>query len=111
MRQALAGMLWSKQYYFFEADKWLEEHGVSLFAASVFGVRNRDWVHMVNSQLISMLDKWEYSWYAAWDLAFHAIVLAAVDVDFAKEQLDLMLREIYLHASGQISAYEWNFGD
>jgi hypothetical protein len=111
MRQALAGMLWSKQYYFFDADKWLEEHGVDPFGAAGAGVRNRDWIHMVNSHVISMPDKWEYPWYAAWDLAFHAIALSTVDVDFAKQQLDLMLREIYLHPSGQIPAYEWNFSD
>jgi hypothetical protein len=111
MRQALAGMLWSKQYYFFDADKWLEEHGVDAFAGSGPPVRNREWVHMVNSHVISMPDKWEYPWYAAWDLAFHTIALAEVDVDFAKEQLNLMLREIYLHPSGQIPAYEWNFSD
>jgi hypothetical protein len=111
MRQALAGMLWSKQYYFFDADKWLEEHGVDVFAGSGPTVRNREWVHMVNSHVISMPDKWEYPWYAAWDLAFHTIALAEVDVDFAKEQLNLMLREVYLHPSGQIPAYEWNFSD
>jgi hypothetical protein len=111
MRQALAGMLWSKQYYFFDADKWLEEHGVDPFGTAGAGVRNRDWLHMVNSHVISMPDKWEYPWYAAWDLAFHAIALSTVDVDFAKQQLDLMLREIYLHPSGQIPAYEWNFSD
>jgi hypothetical protein len=111
MRQALAGMLWSKQYYYFDADMWLEEHGVDSFAAMGRPVRNSEWFHMVNDHVISMPDKWEYPWYAAWDLAFHAIALAAVDVDFAKEQLALMLREIYLHPSGQIPAYEWNFGD
>jgi len=111
MRQALSGMLWSKQYYFFDADKWLEEHGVDVFAGSGPQVRNREWVHMVNSHVISMPDKWEYPWYAAWDLAFHTIALAEVDLDFAKEQLNLMLREIYLHPSGQIPAYEWNFSD
>jgi hypothetical protein len=111
MRQALAGMLWSKQYYYFDADKWLEEHGVDPFATTSRPVRNREWVHMINSHVISMPDKWEYPWYAAWDLAFHTIALAEVDVDFAKEQLNLMLREIYLHPSGQIPAYEWNFSD
>ncbi len=111
MRQALAGMLWSKQYYFFDVDKWLEEHGVDPFSAQSGPVRNRDWVHMINDQVISMPDKWEYPWYAAWDLAFHTIALAEVDVDFAKEQLELMLRAFYLHPSGQIPAYEWNFGD
>jgi hypothetical protein len=111
MRQALSGMLWTKQYYFFDADKWLEEHGADPFALYGRPVRNREWVHMVNDHVISMPDKWEYPWYAAWDLAFHAIALSSVDVDFAKEQLDLMLREVYLHPNGQIPAYEWNFGD
>jgi hypothetical protein len=111
MRQALAGMLWSKQHYFFDANKWLEEHGADPFSNSTREVRNRDWPHMINDHVISMPDKWEYPWYAAWDLAFHAIVLSSIDVDFAKKQLDLMLREIYLHPSGQIPAYEWNFSD
>jgi hypothetical protein len=111
LRQALAGMLWTKQYYFFDADKWLGEHDVDPFATSPSPVRNREWGHMVNDDVISMPDKWEYPWYAAWDLAFHTIALSAVDVDFAKQQLELMLRETYLHPSGQIPAYEWNFGD
>jgi mannosylglycerate hydrolase MGH1-like protein len=111
MRQAFAGMLWSKQHYFFDANRWLAEHEVGPFSASARDVRNRDWPHMINDHVISMPDKWEYPWYAAWDLAFHAIVLSAVDVDFAKSQLDLMLQEIYLHPNGQIPAYEWNFSD
>jgi hypothetical protein len=111
MRQALAGMLWTKQYYFFDGDRWLEEHGVDPFARRVPNIRNREWSHMVNSDVISMPDKWEYPWYAAWDLAFHAVALSAVDVDFARQQLDLMLEERYIHPSGQIPAYEWNFGD
>jgi hypothetical protein len=111
MRQALSGMLWSKQYYFFDVDKWLEEHGVDPFSAQSGPMRNREWVHMINDHVISMPDKWEYPWYAAWDLAFHTIALAEVDVDFAKEQLELMLRAFYIHPSGQIPAYEWNFGD
>ena len=111
MRQALSGMLWSKQYYFFDVDKWLEEHGVDPFAPASRSVRNVEWVHMINDHVISMPDKWEYPWYAAWDLAFHTIALAEVDVDFAKEQLELMLRAFYIHPSGQIPAYEWNFGD
>jgi len=111
MRQALAGMLWSKQYYFLEADKWLAEHGVDPTQTPTRQVRNSEWVHMINDHIISMPDKWEYPWYAAWDLAFHAIALSTVDVDFAKEQLELMLRAIYLHPSGQIPAYEWNFSD
>ena len=91
MRQALAGMLWSKQYYFLEADKWLEEHGVDPMQTATRQVRNSEWFHMINDHVISMPDKWEYPWYAAWDLAFHAIALSTVDVDFAKEQLELML--------------------
>jgi hypothetical protein len=104
-------MLWTKQYYFFDANRWLSEHHVDTFAPTPSSVRNREWGHMVNEDVISMPDKWEYPWYAAWDLAFHTVALALVDVDFAKEQLDLMLREMYLHPTGQIPAYEWNFGD
>ena len=111
MRQALAGMLWTKQYYYFNADQWLEEHHAHpLHPASRYS-RNREWFHMVNDNIISMPDKWEYPWYAAWDLAFHTIVLSTVDPDFAKQQLDLMLTGLYLHPSGQIPAYEWNFSD
>jgi hypothetical protein len=111
MRQALAGMLWSKQYYYFDADRWLEEHHAHPLHDHTRQIRNQEWFHMVNDHVISMPDKWEYPWYAAWDLAFHTIALSIVDTDFAKEQLDLMLREIYLHPSGQIPAYEWNFSD
>jgi hypothetical protein len=111
MRQAYAGLLWSKQYYFFDADRWLEEHGSGPLAAPSGAVRNSGWGHMINNDVISMPDKWEYPWYAAWDLAFHAIALSSVDVEFAKQQLDLMLRGYYQHPSGQIPAYEWNFGD
>jgi hypothetical protein len=111
MRQAFAGMLWSKQYYFFDLDQWLREHRSGPFVSPSRPVRNREWAHMINDHVISMPDKWEYPWYAAWDLAFHTIALGAVDVDFAKQQLDLMLREGYLHPNGQIPAYEWNFGD
>jgi hypothetical protein len=111
MRRALAGMLWNKQYYFFDAGQWLTEHGVEAFGPASSHVRNAAWAHMVNADVISMPDKWEYPWYAAWDLAFHAIAFAPVDLDFAKSQLELMLREMYLHPSGQIPAYEWNFSD
>ena len=111
MRQALAGMLWSKQYYYFNADTWLEEHRAHPLHPASRAFRNRDWFHMVNDDVISMPDKWEYPWYAAWDLAFHTIALAAVDPDFAKQQLDLMLTGLYLHPNGQIPAYEWNFSD
>jgi hypothetical protein len=111
MRQALAGMLWNKQYYFFDVDQWLEEHGVDALQPTAGLYRNREWFHMINDHVISMPDKWEYPWYAAWDLAFHAIALSGVDTDFAKEQLGLMLQPIYLHPGGQIAAYEWNFSD
>jgi hypothetical protein len=111
MRQALAGMLWSKQYYYFDAEKWLREHKVDPRGKHSGAVRNQEWRHMVNDHVISMPDKWEYPWYAAWDLAFHTVALSSVDVDFAKSQLDMMLREVYLHPSGQIPAYEWNFSD
>ncbi len=111
-RQAFAGMLWSKQYYHYAVETWLDgdpamppppkerEHG-----------RNSDWRHLYNADVISMPDKWEYPWYAAWDLAFHCIPLALVDSHFAKDQLLLMLREWYMHPNGQIPAYEWAFGD
>ncbi len=112
MRQAFAGMLWSKQFYHYYVRRWLDgdptypppaperRHG-----------RNREWMHLYNEDVISMPDKWEYPWYAAWDLAFHCIPLALVDPDFAKEQLTLFLREWYMHPNGQIPAYEWAFGD
>jgi hypothetical protein len=111
MRQALAGMLWSKQYFFFDVDFWLTEHGQDPLKPGGRFMRNREWFHMVNQHVISMPDKWEYPWYAAWDLAFHTIALSTVDPDFAKEQLDLMLQEFFIHPTGQIPAYEWNFSD
>jgi hypothetical protein len=111
MRQAFAGMLWSKQYYYLDLDDWLSEHHANLFRGGRKLIRNRGWFHMVNESVISMPDKWEYPWYAAWDLALHTIVLDMVDHDFAREQLDLMLSDLYLHPSGQIPAYEWNFSD
>jgi hypothetical protein len=112
MRQALAGMLWSKQYFYYDVTQWLNEHGLADRAAlQRSSVRNKKWFHMVNQDIISMPDKWEYPWYAAWDLAFHTVALALVDLDFAKAQLALMLDERYLHPNGQIPAYEWNFGD
>jgi hypothetical protein len=111
-RQALAGMLWSKQYYYFDLEHWLSEHrSHPLLERARHGVRNTEWFHMLNADVISMPDKWEYPWYAAWDLAFHTIALALVDFDFAKEQLLLMLRNLYAHPNGQIPAYEWNFSD
>lgn len=111
MRQALSGMLWSKQFFFFDGDNWLDEHNSNPLHSGFRSSRNSDWFHMLNKDIISMPDKWEYPWYAAWDLAFHAIPLALVDPDFAKEQLALMLKGLYLHPSGQIPAYEWNFSD
>jgi Glycosyl hydrolase family 63 C-terminal domain len=112
MRQALAGMLWSKQFYYFDVNRWLEEHGSDPFLPSRKAApRNEKWHHLYNADVISMPDKWEYPWYAAWDLAFHALPLSLVDPDFAKQQLELMLRENYQHPNGQIPAYEWNFGD
>jgi hypothetical protein len=111
MRQALAGMLWSKQYFFFDVDKWLTEHGEDPLKPGRRFMRNSEWFHMVNQHVISMPDKWEYPWYAAWDLAFHTLALSTVDVEFAKEQLDLMLQSFFLHPTGQIPAYEWNFSD
>jgi hypothetical protein len=112
MRQALAGMLWSKQFYHYDVDKWLEERGSDPFKPTRKAApRNDHWHHMYNGDVISMPDKWEYPWYAAWDLAFHVIALTMVDPDFGKHQLKLMLRERYMHPNGQIPAYEWNFGD
>jgi hypothetical protein len=113
MRQALAGMLWTKQYFYYDVDKWLEEHGITPWSRPEqrHGIRNGEWSHAYCDDIISMPDKWEYPWFAAWDLAFHMLPLSIVDSDFAKAQLDLMLRNDYLHPNGQIPAYEWNFGD
>jgi len=107
MRQALAGMLWSKQYYYFDLDRWLKEHEETRGAPP----RNVHWQHMINDDIISMPDKWEYPWYAAWDLAFHTVALNMVDPQFARDQIEIMLSERYLHPNGQLPAYEWNFGD
>ncbi len=112
MRQALAGMLWTKQFYYYDVDKWLEERGADPFKPGRRRApRNEHWHHIYNADVISMPDKWEYPWYAAWDLAFHVVALTMVDEDFGKQQLDLMLRSPYLHPSGQLPAYEWNFSD
>ena len=111
IRQALAGMLWSKQFFNYDVDRWLEEHGTALFKSKNRTVRNAQWHHMNNADIISMPDKWEYPWYAAWDLAFHCLALTMVDSDFGKNQLDLMLQARYQHPNGQLPAYEWNFGD
>lgn len=111
MRQALAGMLWSKQFFFFDGDNWLDEHNTNPLHSGYQKGRNSEWFHMLNEDIISMPDKWEYPWYAAWDLAFHTLPLTIVDPDFAKEQMKLMLKGTYLHPSGQMPAYEWNFSD
>jgi hypothetical protein len=112
MRQAFAGLLWSKQYYHFVVRDWL--NGDTAQPPPPPGRnagRNHEWPHLYNADVISMPDKWEYPWYAAWDLAFHCVPLAMIDADFAKEQLVLMLREWYMHPNGQLPAYEWAFGD
>ena len=111
MRQALAGMLWSKQFFFYDVDKWLEEHRADPLLSETGTARNREWFHMIADHVISMPDKWEYPWFAAWDLAFHTVALSTVDIDFAKQQLDLLLVGAYQHPNGQIPAYEWNFSD
>ncbi len=111
-RQALAGMLWSKQFYYYDVEQWLYgDPAQPVPPAERTKGRNRGWIHLNNADIISMPDKWEYPWYAAWDLAFHTIALAQVDPDFAKDQLVLMCREWYMHPNGQLPAYEWAFGD
>jgi hypothetical protein len=112
MRQAFAGMLWSKQFYHYDVAQWLDgDSNQPKPPATRKKGRNSEWRHLNNSDVISMPDKWEYPWYAAWDLAFHCIPLALIDAEFAKEQLILMLREWYMHPNGQIPAYEWAYGD
>ena len=111
-RQAFAGLLWSKQFYHFDISTWIEGDpaGPAPPTERKRG-RNYEWTHLYNEDVISMPDKWEYPWYASWDLAFHCVTLALVDPDFAKEQLLLLLREWYMHPNGQLPAYEWAFGD
>jgi hypothetical protein len=112
MRQSFAGLLWSKQFYHYVVGDWLDgDPGQPPPPEQRKSGRNCEWGHLYNADVISMPDKWEYPWYAAWDLAFHCIPLALVDSDFAKEQLMLMVREWYMHPNGQLPAYEWNFGD
>jgi hypothetical protein len=112
MRQALAGMLWSKQYYHYNIRRWLQgDPKEPPPPASRLTGRNHDWQHLYNAEVISMPDKWEFPWYASWDLAFHCVALALVDLEFSKAQLLLMLREWYMKPNGQIPAYEWNFND
>src|SRR6202142_3097181 len=112
MRQGFGGMLWSKQFYHYVVKQWLDgDPGNPPPPPERRNGRNHEWLHLYNADVISMPDKWEYPWYAAWDLAFHCIALALVDAEFAKEQLILMLREWYMHPNGQIPAYEWALGD
>lgn len=112
MRQAFAGMLWSKQFYYYDVEQWLDGDPAGPRPPdSRLEGRNSQWRHLNNADVISMPDKWEYPWYAAWDLAFHTVALAHVDARFAKDQLVLMLREWYMHSNGQLPAYEWAFGD
>ncbi|MDX2034954.1 MAG: glucosidase [Blastocatellia bacterium] len=112
MRQAFGGMLWSKQFYHYVVSDWLSgDPGQPAPPGERRRGRNHEWTHLYNADVISMPDKWEYPWYAAWDLAFHCVPLALVDSEFAKEQLLLMLREWYMHPNGQLPAYEWAFGD
>jgi hypothetical protein len=112
MRQAIGGLLWSKQFFHYVVEQWLDgDPGTPKPPAERVKGRNHEWRHLYNADVISMPDKWEYPWYAAWDLAFHCVPLAIVDSEFAKEQLLLMLREWYMHPNGQLPAYEWAFGD
>jgi hypothetical protein len=111
-RQALAGMIWSKQFYHFDITRWMEgDPGHPPPPEERAAGRNKDWEHLNNADIISMPDTWEYPWYAAWDLAFHCIPFALIDTDFSKNQLVKLTREWYMHPSGQLPAYEWNFGD
>ena len=112
MRQAFGGLLWSKQFYHYVVKEWLDgDPAYPAPPSTRVNGRNSDWTHLYNADIISMPDKWEYPWYAAWDLAFHCVPIALVDPDFAKEQLMLMVREWYMHPNGQLPAYEWAFGD
>ena len=112
LRQALGGMLWSKQFYHYDVRRWLEGDPAGPPPPDARrGGRNHEWTHLNNMDVISMPDTWEYPWYAAWDLAFHCVALAHVDPEFAKEQLVLLCREWYMHPNGQLPAYEWAFGD
>lgn len=111
-RQAFAGLMWSKQFYHFDVEKWIKEgDGITEPGGVKPYGRNHDWKHLKNQDVISMPDKWEFPWYAAWDLAFHCIPLAVVDPSFAKNQLLLVMREWYMKPDGQLPAYEWNFSD
>src|SRR5258708_34907053 len=110
MRQAFAGLMWSKQYYHYVVREWIDGDPTSPPPPERRrSGRNKDWGHLYNADILSMPDKWEYPWYAAWDLAFHCLPIALIDSEFAKEQLILLLREWYMHPNGQIPAYEWAF--
>ena len=111
MRQAFASMLWTKQFYYYPVQNWIEDKQLPPDAPNRFVTRNREWFYLESAHIFSMPDKWEYPWFAAWDLAFHCIVLAQVDIDLAKEQLQLITNQVHLHPNGQIPAYEWNFSD
>jgi hypothetical protein len=111
VRQLFAGMLWSKQFYHYPVRQWMGEDVLPADCERRVTSRNKEWFFLESADIFSMPDKWEYPWFAAWDLAFHCMVLARVDADFAKEQLCLITNQVYLHPSGQIPAYEWNFSD
>jgi len=111
VRQSFAGMLWSKQFYHYPVRKWMGDEALPADCERRVTSRNKEWFFLESADIFSMPDKWEYPWFAAWDLAFHCMVLARVDIDFAKEQLGLITNQVYLHPSGQIPAYEWNFSD
>lgn len=110
-RQAFAGLLWTKQLYYFDVDQWFSADAKLKKLPRREIPRNQDWMHLVNFDIISMPDKWEYPWYASWDLAFHCVSFVLIDADFAKRQITLMTREWYMHPNGQLPAYEWNFSD
>ncbi len=112
LRQALAGMLWSRQFFHYDVERWLDgDPGRPAPPPERRRVRNPDWTHLVNADVVSMPDTWEYPWYAAWDLAFHTLPLALVDAELAKNQLLLLTRTTFMHPNGQLPAYEWNFSD
>ena len=110
-RQAFANLLWGKQLFYYDIEQWIEGDPQLPSYSSQTSQRNKDWIHLTNFDVISMPDKWEYPWYASWDLCFHCISFCFIDPDFAKRQLSLMTREWYMHPNGQLPAYEWNFSD
>ena len=111
LRQALSGMIWSKQFFHYDVARWLDGDRHPAAGAPRSADATTRWRHLKAQHVVSMPDKWEYPWFAAWDLAFHCAALALVDVDFAKDQIELLLKEYFLHPNGQIPAYEWSFGD